>query len=154
MNIYLLDIPGGDRWLQQRRERQNQERQQIQQLEQAVTENERALQAREARLLEREAMIRYKEEALQKYAPKEWKKILQKREQRKQQGVTGWNQNDENIINLSHAVSGTTAHIAANTPSLPANDDNPVSSGGSLMMICSALFLCVTSGLIYRKKQK
>ena len=116
MNIYLLDIPGGDRWLQQRQERQNQQRQQIQQLEQAVTENERALQAREARLLEREAMIRYKEEALQKYAPKEWKKILQKREQRKQQGVTGWNQNDENIINLSHAVSGTTAHIPANTP--------------------------------------
>ena len=154
MNFYLLDIPGGDRWLQQRRERQEQERQEIQQLEKAVNERGQELMAREARLMERLEIICRKEEALQKYAPKEWKKILQKREQRQQQGVTNWNQNDENTINLSHAVSGTTAHIAADTAPLPANDDNPASSGGSLMMICSALFLCVTSGLIYRKKRK
>ena len=119
-----------------------------------MTERKKELQVKEARVMERLEIITRKEVALQKYAPKEWKKILQKRELRQKQGVTGWNQNDENTINLSHAVSGTTAHIAADTAPLPANDDNPASSGGSLMMICSALFLCVTSGLIYRKKQK
>ena len=126
----------------------------IPQREKAIDAREKQLKTREAEIVKKELEIMEKEQLLKEYAPEEWKQIELKRIWNDSEDETGYQQNDEQNINLSHAAAGTTAHIAMNKASLPGTEDTQSSPAGSFMMICTALFLCIASGLLYRKKQK
>ncbi len=126
----------------------------IPQREKALDAREKQLKTREAKIVKKELEIMEKEQLLKEYAPEEWERIEKDRIWNNSDDETGCLQNDEQNINLSQATSGTTTTIAMSKASLPGTDDTQSSPAGSFMMICTALFLCIASGLLYRKKQR
>ena len=144
-----------------RNERLAREEQQVREYEKTIPQREKALDAREKKLKTREAKIvkkeleiMEKEQLLKEYAPEEWERIERDRIWNNSDDETGCLQNDEQNIDLNHAAAGTTSQIAMNKASLPGTDDTQSSPAGTFMMICTALFLCIASGLLYRKKQR
>lgn len=126
----------------------------IPQREKALETREKQLKTREAKIVKKELEIMEKEQLLKEYAPEEWERIERDRIWNNSDDETGCLQNDEQNIDLSHAAAGTTSQISMHKASLPGTDDTQSSPAGSFFMICTALFLCIASGLFYRKKQR
>ena len=152
---------GMEEYQRRRQERFAREAVQIREYEKTIPQREKALDAREKQLKTREAKIvkkeleiMEKEQLLKEFAPEEWKQIEENRIWNDSEDETGYQPNEEQNINLSHSAADTTAHIAMNKASLPGTEDTQSSPAGSFMMICTALFLCIASGLLYRKRQQ
>ena len=103
-----------------------------------------------------------KEKALKKIERKEQKrkekeaKKLEKQKKKMEklkakQGLTGLRQEDNNV-NLSSQASNT-QEIALNAAAWPGTSAEESTPVGSIIIILAAFLLCVTSAIVYRKKQ-
>lgn len=147
MTFYLLDVLDIPT-----RPRQTKQNQDTSTLRQKAQELRNLVESRRHELNLRKSLVMQKEADLQKYAPKEWKKL----QQRRQQKLHSWTgpQTDGQTINLAATTGATTATVGVSTASLPGTTEATSSPLGSFLMICTALLLCASSALIYRKKTK
>ena len=129
----------------------NDKEQYLKQQENQLKTKEYQLLQREEDLMRREIIVSEKIQDLKLYAPKVWQQIEKERRQ-EQQNTTGYNATDGGIINLAQQQGNTTEQMEVNPSDMPETSKASASPAGSLLMICGAILLCVTSALCYRKK--